>query len=66
VTATANGDQGASGNFYVNVNSTQGFASVVAASPYCAFEFDNVAFNPTAVQFVQAASAVAIQGADDV
>lgn len=47
VTASANGDQGASGTFYVNVNSLVGFDRVVANSSSNAFEFDNVAFNPT-------------------
>jgi hypothetical protein len=49
VTASANGDQGASGTFYVNINSTESFNTVVATSTSNAFEFDNVAFNPTAV-----------------
>lgn len=45
--AGANGDQGASGTFYVNVNSTLAFDRVVAKSSQYAFEFDNVAYNPT-------------------
>ena len=49
VTASANGDQGEFGTFYVNINSTQSFDTVVATSSSYAFEFDNVAFNPTAV-----------------
>lgn len=49
VTAAANGNQGASGTFYVNINSTEAFTRVVASSSSNAFEFDNVAYNPTAV-----------------
>jgi PEP-CTERM motif len=49
VTASANGDQSANGTFYVNINSTVRFTSVVASSTSYAFEFDNVAFNATAV-----------------
>jgi hypothetical protein len=48
VDASANGDQGANGTFYVNINSTTGsFNKVVATSSQYAFEFDNVAYNPT-------------------
>lgn len=43
--AGANGDQGANGTFYVNVNSTQVFDKVVAKSSQYAFELDNVAYN---------------------
>jgi hypothetical protein len=49
VTSSANGDQGQFGTFYVNINSTEKFDSVVATSSSYAFELDNVAFNPTAV-----------------
>lgn len=49
VSAAANGDQGANGTFYVNINSTSPFDSIVATSSEYAFEFDNVAFNPTQV-----------------
>ncbi|WP_435018071.1 PEP-CTERM sorting domain-containing protein [Tundrisphaera sp. TA3] len=49
VAIAANGDQGASGTYYVNINSTLGFDRVVASSSSNAFEFDNVAFNPNAV-----------------
>jgi hypothetical protein len=49
VTANANGDQGVSGTFYVNINSTDSFDKVVATSTSNAFELDNVAFNATAV-----------------
>jgi hypothetical protein len=49
VTSNANGDQGASGTFYVNINSTTSFDKIVATSTSNAFELDNVAFNPTAV-----------------
>src|SRR4029453_2073891 len=46
VNAFANGDQGAAGTFYVNINSTLSFDKVVATSSQYAFEFDNVALNP--------------------
>jgi MYXO-CTERM domain-containing protein len=49
VNAFANGDQGALGTFYVNINSTLSFDRVVASSTQYAFEFDNVALNPTPV-----------------
>lgn len=51
VTALANGDQGASGTFYVNINTSFLFDQVVATSSAYAFEFDNVAFaaNPLGV-----------------
>jgi hypothetical protein len=45
VTLTAIGDQGASGTYYVNINSTVPFLTVVATGGV--FEFDNVAYNPT-------------------
>jgi hypothetical protein len=47
VTSNANGDQGVNGTFYVNINSTESFNKVVATSTSYAFEFDNVAYNPT-------------------
>jgi hypothetical protein len=47
VTAGANGNQGANGTFYVNINSTSAFDRVVASSTQYAFEFDNVSFNRT-------------------
>ena len=49
VTASANGNQGASGTFYVNINSSQSFDKVVATSTQYAFEFDNVAFDSNMV-----------------
>ncbi len=45
VTASANGDQGTQGTFYVNILSDEVFTRVVARSDGYAFEFDNVAFN---------------------
>lgn len=45
VTASANGDQGTQGTFYVNILSDETFTRVVARSNGYAFEFDNVAFN---------------------
>lgn len=47
VTATANGDQGAQGTYYVNITSDAAFTRVVARSNGYAFEFDNVAFSAT-------------------
>jgi PEP-CTERM motif len=49
VTAGANGDQGMNGTYYVNINSTEPFNTVVASSSQYAFEFDNVAYNRMAV-----------------
>ncbi|HEY1601307.1 MAG TPA: hypothetical protein VGG64_17020 [Pirellulales bacterium] len=54
VNAVANGDQGANGTYYVNINSALPFDTVVAVSTQYAFEFDNVAYaggqaNPSAV-----------------
>lgn len=45
VTASANGDQGAQGTYYVNILSDLAFTRIVARSDGYAFEFDNVAFN---------------------
>jgi len=49
ITATANGDQGINGTYYVNINSTAPFDRMVATSSQYAFEFDNVAYNRSAV-----------------
>ncbi len=49
VEAGANGDQGQFGTFYVNINSTGSFDRLVATSSSYAFEFDNVAYNTSAV-----------------
>ena len=48
VTASANGDQGAQGTYYVNIFSDMAFTRVVARSDGYAFEFDNVASHPSA------------------
>lgn len=45
VTASASGDQGINGTFYVNINSTLAFTRVVASSSAHAFELDNVAYD---------------------
>jgi hypothetical protein len=45
ITFDPNGDQGAQGTFYVNINSLVAFDRVVASSTSNAFEFDNVAYN---------------------
>jgi hypothetical protein len=47
VVASPNGDQGVNGTLYVNINSATAFNRVVATSSSYAFEFDNLAFNPT-------------------
>ncbi len=49
VSSNANGDQGVNGTYYVNINSTESFNTVVATSSQYAFEFDNVAYNSSAV-----------------
>jgi hypothetical protein len=49
VTASANGDQGAAGTFYVNINSDLAFNTVELLSSQYAFEVDNVAYNSAAV-----------------
>ncbi len=43
VDGLADGDQGASGTLYVNINSDTPFNKIVASSSQYAFEFDNVA-----------------------
>ena len=47
--ATANGDQGMNGTFYVNINSETAFTKVVATSSQYAFEFDNVAYSSSMI-----------------
>lgn len=49
VTSMPNGDQGANGTFYVNINSTASFNTVIATSSQYAFEFDNVAYAASAI-----------------
>ncbi|MCM8598610.1 MAG: PEP-CTERM sorting domain-containing protein [Candidatus Accumulibacter sp.] len=57
VAAVANGNQGASGTYYVNIDSTTAFNKVVARSSSYAFEFDNVAFNVTELSVPEPESA---------
>lgn len=45
VGASANGDQGALGTYYVNINSTDTFTKVVMSGNF--FEADNIAYNAT-------------------
>lgn len=45
VTAFANGNQGMNGTFYVNINSSLTFDTIVATSSQYAFEFDNLAYD---------------------
>lgn len=54
VNILANGDQGAGGTLYVNINSDTPFDRVVASSTAYAFEFDNVALvrNPVPLSVV--------------
>lgn len=47
VTASANGDQGINGTYYVNITSTLDFNKVVMSSSQYAFEFDNVSYSET-------------------
>jgi hypothetical protein len=48
--ASANGNQGQQGTFYVNFNDTTGsFNRVVASSTQYAFELDNIAYNGNGV-----------------
>lgn len=49
VTSHANGNQGASGTFYVNINSDTAFDNVRLLSSQYAFEIDNVAYGTAAV-----------------
>ncbi len=60
VTASANGDQGTQGTFYVNILADEAFTRVVARSNGYAFEFDNVAFN--AENPVPAPAALSLMG----
>jgi hypothetical protein len=64
VTATADGDQGVNGTYYVNINSSQPFNTVIATSSQYAFEFDNVAYNHSAVRLasVPEPTALAVLG----
>ncbi len=45
VNAAANGDQGASGTYYVNISDLDPFTRAVFTSDGYAFEFDNVSYN---------------------
>lgn len=51
VNTLANGDQGADGTFYVNINSDTAFNRVIATSSQYAFEFDNVALAEQPIEF---------------
>ena len=44
VTKSATGDQGANGTYYVNINSSLPFNTVIASSSGNSFEFDNIAY----------------------
>lgn len=62
VTNSANGDQGANGTFYVNINSSLPFNTVVASSTGNAFEFDNVAYATTTATSVPEPASFAMLG----
>ena len=49
VTANANGNQGASGTFYVNITDDLAFNKVELSSTQYAFEFDNVSYGKGAI-----------------
>lgn len=49
VTANANGNQGASGTFYVNISDDLAFNKVELSSTQYAFEFDNVSYGKGAI-----------------
>lgn len=55
VDGLANGDQGAAGTLYVNINSDTPFNKVVASSSAYAFEFDNVALAVNPISFPETA-----------
>lgn len=50
VTSLANGNQGAGGTYYVNIDLSDSFTSVVATSSSYAFEFDNVAISANTIK----------------
>lgn len=63
VEADADGDQGASGTYYVNIFSDEAFTSVVASSSQNAFEFDDVAYDPPPPGDVPEPGSLAVLGA---
>ena len=61
--ASANGDQGQQGTFYVNFNDLDGaFDKVVATSSGFAFEFDNVAYNANPRNVPDGGATIALLG----
>ncbi|BBE34616.1 PEP-CTERM sorting domain-containing protein [Sphingosinicella microcystinivorans] len=62
VAAVANGDQGAAGTYYVNINSDTAFNKVVASSSGYSFEFDNVALAYKPITDVPEPGALALFG----
>jgi hypothetical protein len=61
--ASANGDQGQQGTFYVNFNDLDGsFDKVVATSSNFAFEFDNVAYNANTRNVPDGGATIALLG----
>ncbi|WP_339704423.1 PEP-CTERM sorting domain-containing protein [uncultured Sphingosinicella sp.] len=62
VAAAANGDQGATGTYYVNINSDTAFNKVVASSSGYSFEFDNVALAYKPITDVPEPGALALFG----
>lgn len=63
VNAAADGNQGAAGTYYININSDVPFTYVKATSSQYAFEFDNVAFNSTPVTIPDGGALTGILGA---
>lgn len=57
------GDQGPLGTYYVNIASDTSFNRVVATSSQYAFEFDNIAYNPTVPNDVPEPMTVVLLGA---
>lgn len=62
VTASPTGDQGVMGTYYVNILSTLPFDRLVARSTQYAFEFDNLAYNPTDPGAVPEPASLALLG----
>ncbi len=60
VTQAANGDQGANGTFYVNINTP--YDTVVATSSSYAFEFDNVAYSEQPLTVPEGGESLALLG----
>jgi hypothetical protein len=62
ISASPTGDQGVMGTYYVNIVSTLPFDRLVARSTQYAFEFDNLAYNPTDPSDVPEPASLALFG----